>query len=205
LPKKIFGDPSFWILLLVNLYCIYYFEKNPEGFSTIIWAYWIQSVMVGLFNFLDLLTVRNADMPNTSNMSNLMKKGSSSTGCSAFFFLFHYQFFHVVYAIFLLTQFKGPIDFFFLTITWAVICLELTMTFIRNKRLQKTMSVNYGKLFMLPYLRIVPMHITILAPAFLGWKPSAVFLVLKMIADVIMYLITRSLYGRSAEGGRLTG
>jgi len=138
-------------------------------------------------------------------MSNLMKKGSSSTGCSAFFFLFHYQFFHVVYAIFLLTQFNGPIDFSFLMITWAVICLELIMSFIRNKQLQKTMSVNYGKLFMLPYLRIVPMHLTILAPAFLGWKPSTIFLVLKMIADLIMYLITRSLYGRAHQVDKLTG
>jgi len=203
LPRRILSDPSFWILLLVNLYCIYYFIKHPEGFSTIIWAYWIQSVMVGLFNFVDLLTVRNPDMSNTSRISNLMKKGSNSTGCSAFFFLFHYQFFHLVYGIFLLTQFKGPIDFFFLLITWVIICFELTMTFIRNKQLQKTVSVNYGKLFMLPYLRIVPMHLTILAPAFLGWTPSTIFLVLKMIADLIMYVITRSLYGQATEVDRL--
>ncbi len=201
--KRIFVDPSFWILLLVNLYCIYYFQKNPEGFSTIIWAYWIQSVMVGLFNFLDLLTVKNADMSNSSKISNPMKKGSNSTGCSAFFFLFHYQFFHVVYAVFLLNQFRGPIDFSFLLITWAVICFELVMSFIRNKQLQKTISINYGKVFMLPYLRIVPMHLTILAPAFLGATPSTFFLVLKMVADLGMYLIARSLYGRPVE--KLTG
>jgi hypothetical protein len=70
--------------------------------------------------------------------------------------------------------------------------------------LQKTMSINFGKLFLLPYLRIVPMHLTILAPALFGLKPSTIFLVLKMIADLVMYFVTRSLYGGVRKVDKLT-
>lgn len=201
MPKRILADPSFWILLLVNIYCIYYFKEHPEGFSTIVWAYWIQSVMVGIFNFLDLLTLKNPDF-GEGKLAAVKFKGEKSPGCTAFFFLFHFQFFHVVYAVFLFTQFKDHIDFVFLLITWAAICFELTMSFIRYKRLQKFRTINYGKLFFMPYLRIIPMHLTILAPTFLGWTPSTIFLVLKMLADIGMYLIVRSMY--STADGKLT-
>ena len=201
MPKRIFADPSFWILLLVNIYCIYYFNEHPEGFSTIVWAYWIQSVMVGIFNFLDLLTLKNPDFGESKLADVKLKSGEKSPGCTAFFFLFHFEFFHVVYAVFLFTQFKDHIDFFFLLITWAAICFELTISFIRNKRLQKSQSINYGKLFFMPYLRIIPMHLTILAPTFLGWTPSTIFLILKMLADIGMYFIVRSMYSTTADRG----
>ena len=116
------------------------------------------------------------------------------------FFLFHYQFFHVVYAIFILVKVGVKVDFQFILITIAAILLELTISFIRNKRLQQNIQVNYGQLFFMPYLRIVPMHLMILAPAFLGWQASTVFLVLKMLADVGMYLLTVKLYSKSTNG-----
>ena len=116
------------------------------------------------------------------------------------FFLFHYQFFHVVYAIFILVKVGVKVDFQFILITIAAILLELTISFIRNKRLQQNIQVNYGQLFFMPYLRIVPMHLMILAPAFLGWQASTVFLVLKMLADVGMYVLTVKLYSKSTNG-----
>ena len=64
------------------------------------------------------------------------------------------------------------------------------MQFIQHKRFQKDHEVDISKMFFLPYLRIVPMHLMILGPAFLGWEPSTIFLVLKTVADLIMYLIT---------------
>ncbi len=78
--------------------------------------------------------------------------------------------------------------------------LELTISFIRNKRLQQSILINYGQLFFMPYLRIIPMHLMILAPAFLGWQASTVFLVLKMLADAGMYLLTVKLYSKTTNG-----
>lgn len=192
--RKALYDPSFWMLLLINIYCIYYFNSHTEGFSTIVWIYWIQSVLIGFFNFLDLLTVKNGDPGSMSINDKPFDNSASAKGCSSFFFLFHYQAFHIAYAVFILIQVKGVVDFNFLRISLAIIILELTINFIRAKRYQAQFSVNYGQLFFMPYLRIIPMHLMILAPAFLGFQASTVFLVLKMFADIGMYLLTQRLY-----------
>lgn len=190
-------DPSFWILVSVNVFCIYYYQMHPEGFRTIVWIYWIQSVLIGLFNFLDLLTVK-FPAPGSMTFNDKPINGSGAgKGCVSLFFLFHYQFFHLVYAIFIAVQVKGTIDLNFILLAIAAITLELTLGFIRNKQLQKKITINYGQLFMMPYLRIIPMHLMILAPAFLGIRNSMVFLVLKLLADAGMYLLTRKMYGKA--------
>lgn len=55
------------------------------------------------------------------------------------------------------------------------------------------MQFNIGALFFLPYLRIIPMHMMILLPAFFGWKPSLLFLGLKTGADLLSYFIYQHL------------
>jgi len=52
---------------------------------------------------------------------------------------------------------------------------------------------------MLPYVRIVPMHLMILAPAFFGMSPSAVFLILKTLADIIFFFLSRNLYKKVSD------
>jgi hypothetical protein len=59
--------------------------------------------------------------------------------------------------------------------------------------------VNQGFAFFLPYLRIIPMHIMIVGAAFLNLSDVTIFLVLKTLADVGMYLLTNSLYFHSSN------
>jgi hypothetical protein len=190
LLKNVLKDPSFWLLIAINTWCIYYYERHPEGFSTIVWLYWIQSVLIGIFNFLDLLTIKNPDPKSMTINDRPMDGSGKSRGCVAFFFLFHYQFFHFVYIIFLATMLKGPIDFIFLLMGTVAFALGTLVQFIRHKRAEAGIIVNVGKIFFMPYLRIVPMHLMILGPAFLGWHTSTVFLLLKLMADALMYILT---------------
>lgn len=192
--RKALQDPSFIILLLVNAFCIYYFDQHPEGFKTVVWIYWVQSVLIGIFNFLDLLTIKNGDPGGFTINNKPFDNSVGSRGCAAFFFLFHYQVFHLVYAIFIFAQVKGPLDFRVFMISVAIIAIELAIGFVRNKIYQQTNRVNVGSLFFLPYLRIVPMHLMILMPAFLGIKSPMIFLVLKTFADMGMYFLTRRMY-----------
>lgn len=194
MSRKILYDPSFWMLLLLNGYCLYYFDKHPEGFKTVVWIYWVQSVLIGFFNFLDLLTMKNGN-PGSLNINDKPYDGSTTAkGCSAFFFLFHYNVFHLVYAVFVVIQVKGPLDVQFLALSALIIFIECVIGFIRNKRLQNSQSVNVGFVFVMPYVRITPMHMMILLPGFLGMKASMIFLVLKTISDIAMYLLARTLY-----------
>jgi hypothetical protein len=71
----------------------------------------------------------------------------------------------------------------------ATFFLESIINFIRQKQLERTVKLNIGTMFFLPYLRIIPMHLMILLPAFLGWKPSLTFLALKMGADILSFIL----------------
>ena len=194
--RKVSSDPSLWLLLVLNLYCIYYFNQHPEGFKTVVWIYWIQSILIGFFNFLDLLTMKNGQ-PSSFMINDKPYDGSkTANGCAALFFLFHYNVFHLVYAIFILIQVKGSLDLRFLLLSTIIIIIECVMGFVRNKRMQQQQMVNVGFVFVMPYLRIIPMHLMILLPGFLGMNASIIFLILKSITDVIMYLVAHNIYAR---------
>lgn len=100
--KKTLLDPSFWILLVANIYLVYKYEQNPGIFTTIIWLYWSQSVLYGLFNFVDILTVKQVEQtdPLSPDLSGTLVGGKGNIRAfTAWIFLFHYGFFHLVYFI----------------------------------------------------------------------------------------------------------
>ncbi len=166
-----------------------HYRENPNGFNDVVWLYWGQSVLIGIFNFFDLLTVKNVEVGSLQINNTPVSNSPGSKGCSAFFFLFHYQFFHLGYFVFLAASYHKNLDFRFILIGLVAVAFNLLVDFIRHKIMEKTYSTNIGKMFFMPYLRIIPMHLMILVPAFLGWQASTIFLVLKTIADLVMYMI----------------
>ncbi len=186
--QRSFKDPEFWFLLLMNGYLIYYYLQNPAEFNTIVWIYWIQSVLIGLFNFFDLLRIKNPDQ-SSLKMNNKPISKANMAGV-AWFFLLHYGFFHLMYAIFLMSSNGELINYSFLLIATGIFVTEGIMMQMRKNPNADSKKVNVGKIFILPYLRTIPMHLMILMPSFFGLATSVVFLLLKTIADVGMYLIT---------------
>ena len=194
--KKLFSNPSILFLLAGNLYCIWYYENHPDGFATVVWIYWFQSIAIGLFNFIDLLTVKNFDSKDIKMNDEPVTAGNK--GCTAWFFLMHYGIFHLVYGIFLLVKFSIlSVNRMIFLVAVAVFLLESILNFMRQKQMERAMTVNIGTLFILPYLRIIPMHLMILGPAFLGWEPSLIFLVLKMGADILSFLLYHRMYSKN--------
>jgi hypothetical protein len=120
----------------------------------------------------------------------------SNKGCAAWFFLVHYGFFHLGYMIFLAASYHRNLNGRMILLGAAVFFLEVLMTFRQKKIIESTIRLNLGTLFFLPYLRIIPMHLTILVPAFLHWQPSILFIILKTFADILFYVITRKIYQR---------
>jgi hypothetical protein len=193
--KKAITNPSLLFLLAGNLYCIWYFQKYPNGFATIVWIYWFQSIIIGLFNFLFLVTVKNYDATSFTMKSKPITAGNK--GCAPWFFLFHYGFFHFVYAIFLLVGLGvKSTDSKLLLIGVAAFFLESILSFIRQKQMESRVVMPIGTLFFLPYLRIFPMHLMILLPEIFGWQPSLLFLGLKMAADLLSFMLYEHLFGK---------
>ena len=189
--RKLLLDTGFWSLLGWNIFLIYYQLHHPDEFKTILWIYWAQSVLIGLFNFLDILTLQKV-VPGSWKEEGKKVSDIRAKGCAAFFFLFHYGFFHLVYIIFLFAFVKttGQFDFNFFVLSVLIFFFTLLVSFIQRKTIYAKVPGNVGYMFLLPYLRIVPMHLTILLPAFIGVSAVTVFIVLKTIMDVLLYIIT---------------
>ena len=197
--KRTAADPRAWFLLLINSYLIYYYLQNPGEFNTIVWIYWLQSILIGFFTFIELLKTENPD--ETSMKMNDQPVTKKNIGCAAFFFLFHFGFFHLVYAIFLLTGFSAGANAKIVLIKGGIFLVESTFDLIRRRSATKEgEKENIGKMFFVPYLRIIPMHLMILVPGFLGFGSSVIFLILKTLADIGMYVATT---GRTTSGSQL--
>ena len=187
--KRILNNPALTFLLLGNLYCIWYYQQYPNSFGNIVWIYWSQSIIIGLFNFFELF--------GSNQFSQDSFNSKAAAGCLPWFFLLHFGGFHLVYFVFLMIKF--PIydvsRLFYLTAI-GIFFIESLIGFIRYKRQRERARPAGGFLFFLPYLRIIPMHLMILGPAFLGWEPSIIFLLLKTFADLLSYRLYNSLYNK---------
>ena len=190
-----FSDPGFWFLLLINSWLIYYYLQTPGEFNTIVWIYWLQSVLIGLFTFIQLLRIKNPDEKSLTMNNQPISK--NSMGCAAFFFLAHYGFFHFVYAIFLLVRFSKGANTKMILITGCIFLIESTMQLLRRRNNTFEQKENVGRIFLTPYLRIVPMHLMILLPNILDMSVTVVFLILKMMADIAMYMVTTRMHNSS--------
>jgi hypothetical protein len=67
------------------------------------------------------------------------------------------------------------------------------MEMLRRRRAGVTRVDMSGYGFFMPYLRIVPMHLALLGIKFFDWSDATVFLVLKMVADVLGHILTQVL------------
>jgi hypothetical protein len=194
--RKLASNYSLLLLVGFNLYFIWYYNQHPDGFKTLLFIYWFQSVMIGFFTFLQLLTTPAEQTTGLITDQNTGKP--LAKGCSALFFAVHYGIFHLVYLVFLAVREGGRIDFLLLKISFFIILVAELMEFIRKRRAISVNKVNQGFAFFLPYLRIIPMHIMIVGAAFLNLSDVTIFLVLKTLADVGMYVLTNSLYFHSS-------
>lgn len=156
-------NSSFVSLLISNLLVIILAVVQKWQVSEVLWVYWMQSVIIGLFQFLRILCLKKSH---------------------AFFFLFHYGFFHFIYAIFLYNIFtRKPLDFTNLFIGGLIFFLNHTFSYFYNQ--QKTQNIK--QLMFSPYIRIIPMHLIIIFGALLGQSTLIIFLLLKTIVDLIMH------------------
>jgi hypothetical protein len=203
--QKILRDPAFWALMAFNIILIVEYSDDPSYYTTIVWIFWIQSVIIGIFNFFDMLTLRKVEIGNFT-IDDETPSPAKAKGCLSFFFLVHYGGFHLGYLIFLSISFKfSAIDFYVLKFAFLSLLVSSLIQFVQNKTVYRNVPRSITKMFFIPYLRIVPMHLTILLPEFLDWQPGMTFLILKTVFDLIGHLATTPYYWKDKapepEGG----
>lgn len=179
-------DLGLWMLLGMNGYLIWYFTQHPTIIDTVVFIFWMQSVLIGVFNFLNMLTLKHFSSDNFTMNGQKVE----SNGCAALFFAVHYGIFHLVYFFFLPSIIKyAALDWQFIKLSFIGILLAGTVQFLQDKAKNRVYDVNIGAMFFMPYARVVPMHLMILIPSFFHISAPIVFLLLKTIADAVMHIV----------------
>lgn len=198
--RAFWKDPSFWTLAILNIYFAIMAYKEGLANYTLIWLYWCQSVIIGIFNFLRIITLNKFSNAN-------FKAGGSTTDMpptrntklsTAFFFLVHYGFFHLVYLVFLYSTIND-VDWEFVKYGAELFAVNYAFTFIFQKLWDYRHVPDIGELMFFPYLRIVPIHLTIILGGFLAVDgffsgvSIVIFIIFKTLADLAAHVIDNML------------
>lgn len=192
--KKLHGywrrDPSALSLLISNLVTIVLAVAQKWDISVLMWIYWCQSVIIGFSNFVRILSLQEFTTKGFRINRKPVEPTKRTQVKTAFFFLFHYGFFHLIYVIFLTTSSKLDIQ----DLTPVILCVAIflvnhSFSFLYNKKRDLARTPNIGKVMFFPYARIVPLHLTIIFGSMLGkgMGKLILFLILKTMADLIMH------------------
>ncbi|HUW19977.1 MAG TPA: DUF6498-containing protein [Sedimentisphaerales bacterium] len=191
-----FRDRSVVSLLASNLIIIALALYERWDLYVLMWLYWTQSIIIGVFWFLRILTHSSLYGRNLLNRDGSAESLHVLARVGAgVFFLFHYGFFHFVYAEFLLSKgfFRGqgqawPAGPVF--ISACIFVANQAVSFITGLRQVEQRPAMLTKVMSFPYVRIIPMHFTIIIGGMLhqqrisGAWVLLLFLVLKTAADL---------------------
>jgi hypothetical protein len=185
-------DISAWSLLAANLITITIAVRFHWNLLELMWLYWAQSVIIGVFNYVRIKRC-GPDPADTAN-----------------FFALHYGFFHFIYAIFLLaftaegkilTNNGDPVQWPSVLLLTLVFLLNHAFSFFYNQERDASKETP-DRLMFFPYARIFPMHLTLIfGGLFTEFFPNLsqvipmgllFFLGLKTLADLTMHWIEHS-------------
>jgi len=189
--RNLFRDISLWVLLFSNLLVIYFAIKEHQNIITLMWIYWTQSVTIGIFNFVRILSLKEFSTKNFFINDFSVAPTRNIKIKTAFVFLFHYGLFHIMYLTFLMTK-SANIDKNFILYSASLFFINHFFSFLYN-RSRDAKKQNIGILMVYPYARIIPMHLmTFIAPIF-GNIGIIFFVPLKTLADVAMHAVEHKL------------
>lgn len=133
------------------------------SFASLVWPYWLQSVAIGVGNVVRMSRVDRFSTDGVRMNDAPVPANASGRGCMAAFFCVHYGLFHLVYLMFLLGITElAPGEGRWVAVGAAVMVAAQIVATRRQMREDAATTPNLGTMMMMPYLRILPMHLTIL-------------------------------------------
>jgi len=200
--KYPFNDSSTIVLIFSNLLTIFFALVENWSLLTVMFIYWCQSIIIGIFYFFKILNLKDFSTEGLYINNRPVGPTKETKISTATFFAFHYGFFHFGYFMFLIanpfTRSKLDLqDTFFIFLAVATFFVSHLFSFLHNKEKDSKKKPNIGKIMFLPYARIIPMHLTIIFGSFLlisyggsGMQLVIIlFLLLKAVTDVIMHTV----------------
>ena len=212
------SDHSVYSLVAANLFAMAVALFSGMTLRDLLAVYWAQSVVIGVSYFIRILALGkytveepdNESLPWYRHMGEAEGKERPagmaaqvdpskpwSKTAFAFFFLFHYGFFHVVYLVFLIVPSGAQHGVHPLPLGLCVLGFAVHHAFslAHNIHADRLGTPNLNTMAGLPYYRIVPMHMTIIAGGLMfgGAGTILLFIALKTVADVLMHTVEHRL------------
>lgn len=191
-------------ILISNILIAVFALIENQSVLNILWVYWFQSVIIGVFNFVKILSLKNFTVDDMKMNNKPLANSKSAKLGVGIFFLVHYGIFHAVYAGFLFSfsstnvlSSRG-VDPSFILLTSLVFFANYLGEFIFSLRSSESTVYSLPKVMMAPYKRIIPMHLTIILSGFvmagsvfgaidLGFIVLLIFLALKSFIDLFTH------------------
>jgi hypothetical protein len=174
--------------------------------SDVLWIYWGQSVIIGVFNFINIIFLKEFSTEGFKQGGEQALPTRGVKISTAVFFLFHYGFFHFVYAMFIggfysmNQQYSSNAGSNFVLYSGVIFFISYLIEFITSRNRPSDEIPNIGKLMFAPYARIIPMHMTIILGGFattfgdiFSTDTNLFIIVLFVMIKTLVDLITHSI------------
>lgn len=180
-------------LVFSNLLVIIFAVVDKLSAIDILWIYWFQSVIIGIFNFIKIISLKEFSVEGFKRGNKQLLPTKETKISTAIFFLFHYGFFHLIYAVFL-SSFsifgyfsKSEFEMSYFLFSTAMFFISSLIEFNSSKKEKAGELPNIGKLMFAPYSRIIPMHLTIILGGFIAAAGSS-FSVDTNLAIIVLFI-----------------
>ena len=202
--KLLYSDLSLRVLFLSNLITIIWALIESWSVGMVMWSYWSHSVSIGILWFFKILCLKDFSAKGVEiPTGRLVKPTTSGKIQCALSFLAFYGFFLYVYSCGLGVLFPSIKRAAVLPIA-AVFFVCQCFSFFYNKKWKVKRKPNIGNMMAFPFIRIIPMHFSILISGFvigfIGGTFSSksvlvIFMLFKTLADVFMHAVEHRGFG----------
>lgn len=162
--------------------------------STLLWPYWLQNLIIGWYARKRILALQRFSTAGFTANDQPVPENEDGKRSTAGFFVLHFGGFHFGYLLFLfsmapLTRLRDFVIVLACGFSYIVAQRKTCAEQIANDALS---TPNLGKLMFLPYLRVLPIHLSIVF-GFTRIGPGALllFVALKTVADLALDQLDR--------------
>lgn len=178
-------DFSVLFLIAANIITIILAITQNWSFLILFFIYWCQSVIIGLFNIIKILNLKDIKAEDIALNGGTLEKARVN---GAIFFLFLFLILYGVYLRFILNHSPKFISILFILLSIGLFFLNHLFSFIKNFKHDTEKKQGFNGVLLLPFIRTLPMHLIILFGfILLDNKGIVIFLLLKTIVDIIMH------------------
>jgi len=199
-------DSSILLLVIANALSLAMAYAEGWGALQLMLIYWGQGVIIGAVNVLRIVTLRNYSTEGWFNHARDWEDRRPPTpGSAALIFAGHYGVFVIGIGSFLafhMATVHARLDARGFWICMLAFTVSHLWSFLRNFKRDRQGAPRLGDLMALPYLRVLPMHATILIGLVFLNSVGGLLLwgVLRTVADVAMHVVEHDRLRKS--GGR---